>query len=206
MIDFLLGVPGKLKTIADRLSSTWAAQLDTLATRLSATWAAKLDTLAADYTTAKAAYLDATISTRAKEDTPLLDIPIASGIVGSASKTSTGTLSGIGGLASASSIATTSYTQHVNYTGAGVLNFAALFKTDSTNADSMTMRVTIDGVVIDTQTTAANQYAVVVPAGAISNGAVALDQIPFKSSLIIESKRDSGGALGTAYWRYRKTA
>ena len=30
MIDFLAGVPGKLKTLADRLSSTWAAKLDTL--------------------------------------------------------------------------------------------------------------------------------------------------------------------------------
>ncbi len=38
MIDFLLGVPGALKTLTDRLTATWAAKLDTLHdTRLTST-------------------------------------------------------------------------------------------------------------------------------------------------------------------------
>ncbi len=53
MIDFLLGVPGKLKTLMDRLNTTWAAKVDTLHdTRLTSARAGYLDRL------------DATISSR----------------------------------------------------------------------------------------------------------------------------------------------
>lgn len=51
MIDFLAGVPGKLKTLLDRLSATWAAKVDTLHdTRLTATRAGYLDRLDATVT------------------------------------------------------------------------------------------------------------------------------------------------------------
>jgi hypothetical protein len=54
MLGFLAGVPGKLKTLTDRLSATWAAKLDTLHdARLTATRAGYIDRL------------DAAISTRA---------------------------------------------------------------------------------------------------------------------------------------------
>lgn len=67
MIDFLAGVPGKLKTLIDRLTSTWAAKLDTLHdTRITSTRAGYLDKLNlagkatddATWTNARAAYLD----------------------------------------------------------------------------------------------------------------------------------------------------
>ena len=50
MLGYLAGVPGRLKTLVDRLSATWAAKID------------RLDT---DLTTTRAARLDATISSRA---------------------------------------------------------------------------------------------------------------------------------------------
>lgn len=203
MIDFLLGVPGKLKTLTDLLNSTWAAKLDTLATRLSATWAAKLDTLAADYTTAKAAYLDAAISTRAAATTPLLKAPLAGGIPGAAGRASSslGTLAGCESL----TISDTTYQVAVNYTGAGVLNFCNLQKTDA-SADTVTLRVTVDGNVT-TVTSPTTQYGCNTFAGIVTNGgAVAMDQIPFSTSLKIEAKRDAGTSSGALQFRYRKTA
>jgi hypothetical protein len=66
MIDILAGVPGRLKALMDRLSSTWAAKVDTLHdTRLTSTRAGYLDNLSAgapalasNYTATRAGYLD----------------------------------------------------------------------------------------------------------------------------------------------------
>ncbi len=67
MLDFLAGVPGRLKTLTDRLSATWAAKLDTLHdSRLTSARAGYLDKLnvsgsvanGADWTATRAGYLD----------------------------------------------------------------------------------------------------------------------------------------------------
>ncbi len=53
------GITGKLKTLVNRLTSTWAAKLDTLHdTRLTSTWAAKLDDLRTGLTDARMGYMD----------------------------------------------------------------------------------------------------------------------------------------------------
>jgi hypothetical protein len=65
MIDFLLGVPGKLKAIADYLTTHWtsarAAKLDFLTANVAV---ASTSVSNLDYTSAKAAFLDAAISGR----------------------------------------------------------------------------------------------------------------------------------------------
>jgi hypothetical protein len=62
MIDFLLGVPGKLKTISDYLttylSSTRAAKIDNLDVVLSTRAASSTAVSSADLTPARAGYLD----------------------------------------------------------------------------------------------------------------------------------------------------
>ncbi len=47
MIAYVANLLTDVKTLGDRLSTTWAAKLDALETRLSATWSAKLDSLEA---------------------------------------------------------------------------------------------------------------------------------------------------------------
>lgn len=68
MIDFLLGVPGKLKTIYDylttHLSSTRAAKIDNLDAAMSTRAPASTALSTATWTGTKAGYLDAGISTR----------------------------------------------------------------------------------------------------------------------------------------------
>ena len=44
MLGFLAGVPGRLKTLTDRLTATWAAKLDALHALWTATLAARIDT------------------------------------------------------------------------------------------------------------------------------------------------------------------
>jgi hypothetical protein len=65
MIDFLLGVPGKLKTISDLLTTYWtaarAAKLDYLTGNVALASTAVSN---ADYTSTRATFLDSTISGR----------------------------------------------------------------------------------------------------------------------------------------------
>ena len=67
MIDFLLGVPGKLKTISDFLTTNWtparAATVDNLDTTTSSRAAAATAVSNLTYTAARAALLDGTIQT-----------------------------------------------------------------------------------------------------------------------------------------------
>lgn len=70
MIDFLLGVPGKLKTIYDylttHLSSTRAAKIDQLDAAISTRAPASTALSSAMWTATKAGYLDAAISSVAR--------------------------------------------------------------------------------------------------------------------------------------------
>lgn len=62
MLDFLAGVPGKLKTLIDRLTSTRAANLDNLDAAISTRAAASTALSTATWTATKAGYLDMAIS------------------------------------------------------------------------------------------------------------------------------------------------
>lgn len=68
MIDFLLGVPGKLKTISDWLTTYWtaarAAKVDNLDAAITTRAAASTALTNATWSDAKAGYLDGAISGR----------------------------------------------------------------------------------------------------------------------------------------------
>lgn len=202
MIDFLAGVPGKLKTLLDRLSATWAAKLDTLHTLLSSTWAAKLDSLRAAYTDTKAGYIDVAISSRATDSNPILAAPMASGLMGGDPQALQGAPF-FGGVTATIGITSTSYVDIVNYTGAGVVKLAAYM----TSSGSGTMKITIDGVVVGEYSTgAATSYLIVSPIGLVGSQYLAsLDAVPFKTSLLIQAKQVAAGN-GSAYVKWHKTA
>ena len=63
MIDFLLGVPGKLKTVLDRLTSTRAANLDNLDAAISTRAPASTALSTAQWTNTRAGLLDGIIQT-----------------------------------------------------------------------------------------------------------------------------------------------
>jgi hypothetical protein len=62
MLDFFAGVPGKLKTLTDRLSSGRATALDNLDAAITTRAAASTALSNATWTNTKAGYLDAAIS------------------------------------------------------------------------------------------------------------------------------------------------
>lgn len=206
MIDFLAGVPGKLAAIythlTSYLSSTRAAKIDNLDTTISSRAEASTALTNATWTNARAGYLDrldATVSTRAAETTPLLDVPIASGII-SGVGTASGAVAGL----NLDYTTQVTYRVVVNIAGQGVLNFAGA-KTTGTYGASC--RVTIDGQVVGELTSGntANSFAVVAGA-ATEGGGIALDQIPYKTSLKIEHKISNSDSGSTLYYKYRKTA
>jgi len=84
------------------------------------------------------------------------------------------------------------YKTMVSVTGAGVLNFASVQTVDATSRN-IYCRITIDGTVVATRSslTTITATAQVVAVGGYmnsANGVVALDAIPFNTSLLIEIK------------------
>jgi hypothetical protein len=211
MLDFFAAVPGKLKVLTDRLSSARAGYLDNLNTNLAVLPAPASTALStAQWTNARAGYLDALNGGIAQENTPILDVPIASGIVGSDSRTLSGSLATMSAGLATSSTTGTSYSDAVNYTGEGVLCFAAVQTTANSVAAYMT--ITIDGVSMGEVTATAAQYKITPQVGALTIGAspadptgIAFEAIPFKTSLQIQKKAASTGTCDIFY-KYRKTA
>lgn len=211
MIEVLLGLPAKVKTLVDRLTSTRATNLDNLDAAVSTRSAASTALSNAVWSDARAGKLD----TAALEASPLLSAPIASGLIPTApteivltDPTSVYTINS--GLYHQSTTSA-SYVDAVNYTGKGVLQFAALQCQQSTSSSATaTMQITIDGVVIQAPTVPAhsnNSYAKIIAiVGVITTGSlVSLDSIPFKTSLRIEYKTTSPGTA-RSFVKYRKTA
>lgn len=205
MIAVLLGLPGKVKTLIDRLTSTRATNLDNLNATVSSRAAAATALTNAVWTDARAGKLD----TAALEASPLLSAPIVSGVVPQAP---TAVL-----LAAASDVYTknsglehlavtsTTYVNAVNYTGKGVLEFVAA--QNETTSGTTTMQITIDGVVPILATVAGDVFGkVAAMVGVINSSAqVSLSAIPFKTSLKIEVKV-TASSTGRSFIKYRKTA
>ena len=197
MSDFLLGVPGKLKTISDYLATNLATGRAALIDRLDATISSRASAAAV---AAVAAALDATISSRAAastalssatwpqglatklNDSPLLSPPIAA-LVGS----------------SAASTSTSFATVHT-YTGKGVLTYASVVGGGSSVG---TAEVWIDGVLYVTGS-ATNAPAVVI--NHLVGTATSYEAVPFNASLEIKVKTSNASWPGYASCRYRKTA
>ncbi len=213
-MDFLYGIPGKLNTLLTRLSSIWAAKVDTLHdTRLTSARAGYLDKLnitgnvasATDWTPARAAKLD----TVALESSPQLAPPIAAGFTTNATYSDSITDSSsvaewVGG-AQLSMSTTTSFQSLVNISGAGVLNFCVLL---STTVYTFYYKVIIDGVTLIDTSMSINKWAVIAGVFKSKNGdplAIALDQIPFKQSLVIQVRHSAAASVSGAI-KYRRTA
>lgn len=207
MIAALLGLPGKLKVLTDRLTSGRATNLDKLDALISSRAPASTALLYTVWTDARAAKIDVL----ALEASPLLSAPIVSGVVPQVPtyvtlSSYTDMYTKVSGLEHLG-VTSTAYVNAVNYTGKGVLEFAAA--QNETAAGTTTMQITVDGVVIILATVAgvgggtANVAAMV---GVLtSDRDIALSSIPFKTSLKIEIKV-TGGSTGRSFIKYRKTA
>lgn len=205
MIAALLGLPGKLKVLTDRLTSGRATNLDKLDALISSRAPASTALLYTVWTDSRAAKIDVL----ALEASPLLSAPIVSGVVPQAPTAVTLSAtsdvytknSGLEHLA----VTSTSYVNAVNYAGKGVLEFAAA--QHDTNTNITTMQITIDGVVVILATVTGSGFNGTVAAmvGVINSSAgVSLASIPFKTSLKIEVKVSAG--TGRSFIKYRKTA
>jgi len=125
MWTMLAGVPGKLKTMADRLTAGRAANLDNLNATVSSRAAASTALSNATWTNDRAAKLDTLLSLT----------PTAAIQKSTFSRNSTGSVT------------------HLNISGSGVINFFGVFSTLNSTASTSkgitgTATLTIDGVAI----------------------------------------------------------
>ena len=211
MLGFLAGVPGKLKTLTDRLTSTWAAKLDTLAANFTSTISGRIDAAissrasATDWTSVRAGKID-TIAAN-----PNGLAPIASGVLASARVVgityTTPLFHGAASVAVTSAFATV-----VSVTGSGVLWLASLYCQSGTSGN-IRLKITIDGVVVSDETYAhaglrsilvgAAYYAKVISGTALGEQFVAVP-LTFRSSLLIEASSAPNNNT-EAYYRYVRT-
>lgn len=209
MSAFLYGVPGKLKTLIERLTSTRVAKIDNLDATVSSRAAASTALSNGVWTDGRAEALDNLVH----EWDPILSPPI--GLVPSSPGKSDGQnvttfmLDKVSGLEKGST-SSTSFVDVVNYAGGGVLEFCALA---ATHGEIVYLRLIVDGnTLADISLEAAigdyTYFFVKAVAGlylkADSGGAIALTQIPFRESLVIQAKAHSISGTAYVYYRYRK--
>lgn len=181
MWTMLAGVPGKLKTLIDRLTATRAANLDNLNTTISSRAAASTALTNAVWTDARAGKLDKIddIELDAKycTDDPTSRPPIAGGLPFNISAVSS---LGVQGAAPSQVTAGSSH----SYSGAGVLEMVALHNASGAGvAGSVT--VTIDGAAVFAWSgTVPAGNAVICAAGMVGDS-FSLGRIPFRASLQI---------------------
>jgi len=193
MSDFLLGVPGKLKTISDYLATNLATGRAALIDRLDATISSRASAAAV---AAVAAALDATISSRAAASTALSSATWPQGL---ATKLNDSPLLSppIAALVDTSGYSTsTSFATVHTYTGKGVLTYASVVGGYTSVG---TAEVWIDGVLYVTG-------GALLVSKRLVGTATSFEAVPFNASLEVKIKIANGGSLVTAYWRYRKTA
>lgn len=221
MWTMLAGVPGKLKTLIDRLTAARAANLDKLDANIStraaastalsnATWNGTLAANLGALTTARAAKLDLLPIIN-----PVAESPIAANwpALSSApfSRTADVVCTVVGGTTFSTS--STSLVNVVTITGRGVLNFVAV--TQMSYTGTLQLQIIIDGVTVLDATGggSANDWAVAV--GTLNIGSnistdttvnVGLDQVPFRSSLAIKMRVASGSGNRYCVYRLRRTA
>ena len=196
MWTMLAGVPGKLKTLIDRLTATRAANLDKLDANITTRAAASTALTNAVWTDARAGKLDKIDGIEADAqyctDDPTSRAPIAGGLPSNVSTVST---LGIQGVAPSQITAGSSH----SYSGAGVLEFVALHN-NSGSGVSGSLTVTIDGVVALSWSGTVPAGHAAMCAGCMVGDAFALGRVPFRVSLSI-----SCTGLAARY-RYYKVA
>lgn len=210
MLSFLNGIPGKLKVLNDRLSSTWAGYLTTIHTGLTTgTRMANLDKLNITGNVASAA----DVSALSALNSPVLKPPIAGGITAN-------TAVNVGLLSTAHSLfdiqstnSTTSYIDVVNYTGSGVVEFCAFQSYGGAAGQTSDLDIIIDGITVYSGTSATTGSADVntrVPIGSIDTYSIytyaSPGAVPFKTSLQIRHKRTGTTTASIVVCKYRKTS
>lgn len=210
MIDFLLGVPGKLKTISDYLTTNWTAtratKVDNLDAAISTRAPASTALTNATWTDVRAEKLDgitAAVSSIIATNWPSTPsyTPITSNtLYACAGGTMTSTNS-------------TSWVDALNITGSGVINFIAGYHgTAAGQPGGMYLRVTVDGVVLPV-VSASNTYQAIVgaicayydaAAAAFFITGVTYDQINFKTSLRIEHYAASASYASNVLHKIRR--
>lgn len=217
MIDFLAGVPGKLKTLNDRLTSTWAAKLDALRTGLTDVRMGYLDKLNITGNVASSAEAAACAQTT----DPMLAVPTllcngATTVVDQWSTTNYGWLAPAAPFRSADAT-TTSWTDVLNVAGKGVLEMVAgRLQAHATSTGQI--QILIDGSLVwdsGTIPNASNSFSITVPVGAVSsfyNGAgislspVSGEGIPYRTSCQVKHKLVASGSTLTTYVRARRSS
>jgi len=192
----LAGVPGKLKTMLDRLTATRAANLDKLDANITTRAAASTALSKAVWTDARAGKLDKIdgIETDVQfcTEDPTSRPPIANGLQYSVSAVSSV------GVQAAAPNTITAGSSH-SYTGAGVVEMIALHNSSGSSvAGSVT--ITIDGVVALTWSGNVPANSALTCAGCFAGDAFSLGRVPFRGSLQIACT-----GLGARY-RYYKVA
>lgn len=181
MWTMLAGVPGKLKTLIDRLTATRAANLDKLDANITTRAAAATALSNAVWSDARAGKLDKIDGIEADAqyctDDPTSRPPIAGGLPFNVSAVSN---TGIQGAAPSQITAGSSH----SYSGAGVLEMVALHNGSGAGvAGSVT--VTIDGAAVLAWSGTVPAGQAVMCAGCMAGDAFALGRVPFRVSLSI---------------------
>lgn len=155
MMALLLGVPGKLKTLLDRISSARAAKLDNIDAAISTRAAASTAVSNADLTPARAGYLDAL--EHGNGGVRPASMPCGNIV---ASSTETLTVLTVPGAAYVSSGALTAGTlaTMLSVTGKGALTYLGIQSMDATSRTHR-VRITIDGTVVFDATSAPHTTA-----------------------------------------------
>lgn len=214
MLGFLAGVPGKLKALNDRLTSTWAAKLDALRTGLTDVRMGYLDKL---NITGKAAS-SAEVGACAQKTDPSLAPPIllCAGLTSGYDQMQTSVYALLAPASpfTSANATTTSWTDVINYTGAGVLEMLCA-KIDAHATSAGAFEVIIDGVTAYTGTlvpTAAS-FAISTPIGALlrywdgtttSMVPIPGQGVPFRTSLQVRHRLTAAGSTQTTRLRYRR--
>ncbi len=184
MLGFLAGLPGKLKTLTDRLTSGRAANLDNLDAAMTSRAAASTALSTAQWTNALAAALLAV-----KQRAP-------TSYIGNGSEIVTITYGIIGAAFALSGWTTANVLKTLrSETGAGVLNLVAV-TANNTTARTIRVKVTIDGVVVvDVTSISINSNRMgILPIGSLAswndlvyeNASVIPAKLAYNTSLLVE--------------------
>lgn len=222
MIDFLAGVPGKLKTLNDLLNSTWAAKLDALRTGLTDVRMGYLDKMNITGNVAGSAEVAAC----AQGSLPMLKVPIASGIptpsepVGLAG-TNYVNLAGLGAATTLQSTTSTSFVDitTATYTGSGLLKGLVFLMNQAGGGASRTfyLDILINGTVVMSYsytTSTAGVYAIIPVGGGakLYDGSFGmltpfgLDNTPFTTSIQCRMKTSNADSTVYALGKIIKTS
>lgn len=196
MWTMLAGVPGKLKTLLDRLTAARAGYLDRLDATISSRAAASTALSNATWTNTRAGKLD--LIKQSPVDSP----PAADGLSGAVlSYTSPPDYRVVGG--AQFTTGSTTLVTALSVTGAGVLNFLTVTGGSDIGAQVV---ITIDGVVAlnTTFSGAAAQSTTMVIVGAFMQSySIALDQVPFRSSLLVQVRATGSSRTVTVVSKHR---